>query len=316
LILILKPRIVVVSIPDSHLLLASYIGGLLVRSKIIIDIRDPQEKLMLISYKKGLSSFVAKAYKLINYSLYRRASAITGTTRTLVEWIAKDIGKHVYLIPNGADLYLFKGIDKREAKTKLGFNQGTLLIGYIGFLSSRGYYNIFPVFTAIQKVKRKLGIDVKFIAAGPIYDDGVKRFIHYFKEEFIYLGVLNTSGILTLLSACDVGVIPCVGNPIYDYAIPAKFYEYVAMELPIISIASKRSELADLIEKNRLGIVCEPQDHMCLEKAIETLAINKGLIGEFRKNVLTFRKYIDRRIGAERLFKLIVELMQNDRFDA
>jgi len=85
LILILKPRIVVVSIPDSHLLLASYVGSLLVRSRIIVDIRDPQEKLMLISYKKGLSRFVAKTYKLINHSLYKRASEIIGTTRTLVE---------------------------------------------------------------------------------------------------------------------------------------------------------------------------------------------------------------------------------------
>jgi len=316
LIFILKPRIMVVSIPDSHLLLASYVGSLLVRSRMIIDIRDPQEKLMLISYKKGLSRFVAKAYKLINYSLYKRASAITGTTRTLVEWMAKDIGKQVYLIPNGADLRVFKAIDKREARTKLGLNQGSLLIAYIGLLSSRGYYNILPLLEAIRKIRRKLGIDVKLVVAGPIYDGVVERIINYFKEEMTYMGVLDMKGVVILLSASDIGVIPRVGDAVYDYAIPVKFYEYIATGLPMIVLARKRSELGEVVEKNKLGILCEPQDHICLEKAIKTLATNKGLIDELRKNVLTFKKHVDRRIGAERLLKLIIGLIQDDKFDA
>ncbi|MCC6053880.1 MAG: glycosyltransferase [Thermosphaera sp.] len=316
MILILKPRIVVVSIPDSHLLLSSYVGNLLVRSRMIIDIRDPQEKLMLISYKKGLSRFVAKAYKLINYSLYKRASAITGTTRTLVEWMAKDIGKQVYLVPNGADLRVFKAIDKREARTKLGLNQGSLLIAYIGLLSSRGYYNILPLLEAIRKIRRKLGIDVKLVVAGPIYDGVVERIINYFKEEMTYMGVLDMKGVVILLSASDIGVIPRVGDAVYDYAIPVKFYEYIATGLPMIVLARKRSELGEVVEKNKLGILCEPQDHICLEKAIKTLATNKDLIDELRKNVLAFKKHVDRRIGAERLLKLIIGLMQDDKLDA
>jgi len=316
LILILKPRVVVVSIPDSHILLASYIGSLMVGSRIIVDIRDPQEKLILISYKKGLSKFVAKAYKLINHSLYKRASSITVTTRTLVEWMTKDIGKQVNLIPNGADLRIFKAIDKREARTKLGLNQGSLLIAYIGLLSSRGYYNILPLLMATRKIRRKLGVDVKLVVAGPIYDGVVKRIIDYFKEEVTYMGVLDVKGVITLLSASDIGVIPRVGDAVYDYAIPAKFYEYVATGLPMIVLARKRSELGEVIEKNKLGFLCEPRDHICLEKVIETLALNRGLLDELRKNVLEFKKYVDRRIGAERLLKLIIWLIQDDKFDA
>jgi hypothetical protein len=52
-----------------------------------------------------------------------------------------------------------------------------------------------------------------------------------------------------------------------------------------------------------------------LEKAIETLAANRGLIDELRKKVLEFKKHVDRRIGAERLLKLIIELMQDGKFD-
>ena len=316
LILIIRPKVIIISIPDSYLILASYIGGVLVRSKIVIDIRDPKEEIMSFTYRKGLSGFIAKVYKYINYSIYRRVHIIIGVTRTLVNTLIRKLYKPVYLIPNGADLNVFKPLNEKEMRQRLGLSQESLLIGYIGGLSSYGYYNILPVLIAIRKIGRELGANIKFVAAGPILNDGIKRIIDYFKDEFIYMGVLDSNSVVTLLSACDIGIIPRIGDPVYDYAVPVKFYEYIAVGLPVIAIANKRSELAEIVEKNKLGIVCEPQDYACIEKAIKALTINKNLLDEFRKNVLTFRKYIDRRIGAERLFKLISRLVQADNLGA
>jgi glycosyltransferase involved in cell wall biosynthesis len=158
--------------------------------------------------------------------------------------------------------------------------------------------------TAIRKARRELGIDIKLVIAGPIYDESIKRIIEGFRDEFRYLGVLDTKGVITLLFACDLGVIPRIGDPIYDYAIPVKFYEYVAAGLPMIVIARKHSELAEVIERNKLGIVCEPQDHICLKSAVTAFATNKTTLDKYKKNVFAFRRHIDRRIGAERLYKI------------
>jgi len=309
LILILRPRIIIISIPDSYLVLASYIGSVLTRAKIVIDIRDPQEEIISSTYRKGISGFIAKVYKYINYTVYRRAHIITGVTRTLVTIMAHELHKPVYLIPNGAYLNVFKPLNKEEVRQKLRLDQGSLIIGYVGGLSSYGYYNILPILIAIRRIKRELGIDIRFVVAGSILDEGIKRIIDYFRDEFIYMGVLDTSNVVTLLSACDIGVIPRIGDPIYDYAIPVKFYEYVATGLPVTVIARKHSELAEVVEKNKLGIVCEPQDHICLKSAITTFAMNKTTLDKYKKNVLAFRGHIDRRIGAERLYKLINKLI-------
>jgi len=314
LILILRPKVIMISIPDSYLVLASYIGGMLVRSEIVIDIRDPQEEIMSFTYRKGLSDFIT-IYKYISYGIYRRAHIIIGVTRTLVNILIRKLYRPVYLIPNGADLNVFKPLNKKEARQRLGLSQESLLIGYIGVLSTYGYYNILPVLIAIRKIRRELGADIKFVAAGPILNGGIKRIIDYFRDEFIYMGVLDINTVVTLLSACDIGVIPRIGDPVYDYAVPVKFYEYIAVGQPVIAIANKRSELGEIVENNKLGIVCEPQDYDCIEKAIKALAIHKNLLDEFRKNVLTFRKYIDRRIGAERLFKLISRLMNANKLE-
>jgi hypothetical protein len=66
------------------------------------------------------------------------------------------------------------------------------------------------------------------------------------------------------------------------------------------------------VEKYKLGFVCEPEDQVCIEKAITMLASNKSLMDDLRKNVLNYRRNVDRRIGAERLFSLVSELMRVD----
>lgn len=307
-IFIFRPRVILLSIPDSYPAFATYLGSLLTGSKLFIDIRDPQEEIMAHKYKKGFSGFVVRIYRQVNYNLYKRAHVITGVTKTLAITLSKKLGKVVYLVPNGADLRIFKPADKKLARARFGIDQDALVVGYVGFISSRGYYNILPILLAIRRVRRRLNANIKLAVAGPIYDDSVKRIIDYFIEELQYIGVLSTRDVVTFLSACDIGVIPRVDDPIYDYAVPTKFYEYVAIGLPLIVMANRGSELSRIVENNKLGFVCEPQDHVCLERAIITLVMNKSWLNEFRKNVLGFRKYVDRKIGAERLFRLIERL--------
>jgi len=231
-------------------------------------------------------------------------------TRTLITMLAREIRKPIHYVPNGADLEVFKPISREEAKKKLGFNQDSLLIAFVGHLFSYGYYNVWPVLATIRRIRKKLGINIKLVVAGSIYDEGVKRTIESFKDVLEYVGVLDTEKLVTLMSACDIGIIPRVGDLIYNYAIPVKFYEYVATGLPSIVIAYKESELAKVVEENKLGFVCEPEDQACLENSILTLANNRSILNELKRNVLVFRRYIDRRIGAERLYRLIKELLQ------
>jgi hypothetical protein len=310
LIIMLRPKIIVVSVPDVYTVLPCYVAASLVDAKFIVDVRDPQEIIMVQHYGKGLSSLIAKIYRKVDYHIYKKADIIIGVTRTLIVTLARELGRTIYLSPNGADLTIFKPLDKEEARLKLGLSQESLLIGYVGGLSSYGYYNILPILTSIRKARRELGIDIKLVVAGSIYDEGIKRIVEGFRDESVYLGVLDTKGVITLLSACDLGVIPRIGDPIYDYAIPVKFYEYIATGLPVLAIVSRGSELARIVEKHRLGFVCEPGDRECLESVITTFAINKAVLDEYKKNVIVFRKHVDRKIGAKRLYELISKFLR------
>ena len=308
IILISHPRIVVLSVPGTYPIIATYLGCLLTKSKLIIDFRDPQEEIITYTYKKGFTGLIAKIYKRINHSIYRRADAIVGVTKTLVTMLANAIRRPIYIIPNGADLEVFIPVNKKEARRTLGLNKDSFLIAYIGSLIIREYYNVIPILTTIKKLRKNSSIDVELVVAGSIHDRDAEKIIERFKDMLRYMGVLDVKGVVMLLSACDLGIIPRIKDPIYDYAIPAKLYEYIATGLPVIVMANKESELAKMVKENKLGFVCESEDQVCLENSIMTLATNRRLLDELRRNVLAFRNNIDRRIGAERLYRLINEL--------
>ena len=182
------------------------------RSKLIIDVRNSQEEIIVHIYRKGLSGLMAKLYRRINYSIYRRAHAVVGVTRMLITMLAREMCRPIYYVPNGADLDVFKPISKEEARKKLGFDQDSTLIMYVGYLYSYGYYNILPVLTVVRMVRKRLGINVKLVVTGPIYDEYVERIFESFKDELEYVGVLDIGKVITLLSACDIGIIPRVGG--------------------------------------------------------------------------------------------------------
>jgi len=309
MILILRPKIVILSVPEVHPVIATYLGCVLTKSKLIIDIRDPEEVIIIHKYRQGFSGLIARIFKEVHYSIYRRASAITGVTRTLVSTLANMIRRTVHLVPNGADLEIFKPIDKVKARGILGLDQDYFLIVYIGSLTTRGYYDVLPVLKAIRKVRERTKINTKLVVAGPIFYDS-EKIVEEFRDVLCYMGILDVKDIITLLSACDVGIVPRIKDPIYNYSIPIKFYEYVATGLPVIAVANKESELAKIVEENKLGFICEPEDKVCLENTIIALATDNSLLNELKKNVLAFRRLIDRRIGAEGLYRLIKELLQ------
>jgi len=310
-ILILRPRIVILSVPEAYPVIATYLGCLLAKSRIIIDVRDPQEELIAYKYRQGFLGLIAKIFKKINYSIYKRVDAVTTVTKTLARMLVKEIRRPIHLVPNGADLEFFVPISKRRARELLGLNQDSFLVAYIGALTIRGhYYNVLPVLKAIRKARERVNIDIKLVAAGPMYYS--EKIIEEFKDVLHYMGVLNLNSVVALLSACDVGIIPRIKDPIYDYAISVKMYEYIATGLPVIAIASKESELAKMLKENKLGFICEPEDQAYLENLIVALATDKNLLNKLRKNVFVFRKFIDRRIGAERLFRLLIRISNRD----
>jgi len=312
-VLVLRPKIILLSVPDSFPLLPTYIVSKIIRdAKFIVDVRDLTEEICLNS-----SSFCGRIDRLlfgriirkINYALYKRADAIITVTPTAKMILEKVLERKVFVVPNGADLEYFKPEDKTEARRRLNFTNDDFLVLYAGTIG--GYYRVADAIEVFKELSNTTSDrTIKLVLAGTIIDREHANLLRKVRtQNIIYLGIINTRNLKELYSASDIGLISRINDPAFDYAVPVKFYEYVAMGLPVLAICRKESELAKIIIENKLGIVCESKK--CLKEAIKILASNNEVYSTFRENVLKYRKRVDRKIGAKILLTILKYLLHS-----
>jgi len=320
MIVLYSPHIVINSIPNIEQVWASYAGARAIGAKIIVDVRDPAEDYAL-RQAKGLAKVILRFIKKLNFIIYKRVDIVTTVTTSLANYLAKH-GITSILVPNGADTNIFRphsDLDRRMIRKILGIGNDTRVIVFNGYLGE--YYKIDGLLEALAKaVKEKPEIKSKIkivIIGGFVSKSYAKLFIKRIKnlninDLIINLGVIKSQEKLAqMLAACDIGLIPRISDPFFDYAMPAKFYEYIACGLPIIALTRRSSELANTIIKYDIGYVCEPEDINCLKEILFEISLNKKVIFKYRLNALTYRKLFSREKGAKVIFKILGRLLLN-----
>jgi len=316
-LLVLKPKVVVLSVPDYYLLIPIYLASKLMGAKLVIDFRDPQEEVCIRSSAlcgKLDKLFVKRIIRKVNYAIYGRADAVMTVTETARKILEGALGVRVFVAPNGADLEIFNPIDRMEARRLLRLRDEDFVVVYAGGIGGFGsYYRPLELLKITKKLESKyVGKRVKLLLAGPIFDRTYERtLLERRVPNLVYLGILDIDKLKISYSAADLGLIPRVDDPAFDYALPVKFYEYIAMGLPVLALCRRESELARIIIENKLGYVCDPSDEACIKNAIETLALNPSIYSEFRENALRYRKHVDRRIGGAVLTAILKYLVKH-----
>jgi glycosyltransferase involved in cell wall biosynthesis len=302
-LLIKKPRFIIVTVPPSDLVLATYIAARLIRSRYIIDVRDPYEEIQLYySSSSKLGYRILKFLRGLNYAIYRRADAVIFVTNGIKDMMRK-YGIRGVIIPNGADLEVFKPTISAFPRR----DKSELTLVFSGRASR--YYNLITLILALKKLNKD-GIRIKLLLVGTIYR-GLRDLIKKLDvEELVkYLGFLSPNEVVSkVFSISDVGVIPRTDDPIFDYAIPAKFYEYIASGLPIFALCRRESDLAKLILSCNVGWVCEYKDLDCIIRTLKEIYTNRALIDEKRENALRIRRYFDRSVHARMLLRVLKTL--------
>jgi glycosyltransferase involved in cell wall biosynthesis len=307
--LVLRPSVLLVSIPGYDVLPMAYIAAKLSGSKLVIDVRDPPEELLHIS--KGFSRRLYSLLVTLDYVLMRRADLVVTVTPGLAELLARH-GVRAHLVMNGADTQVFRPRSQHEArKPHLSEDKVTLVFnGYLG-----NYYDAIPLLQAISRLPDELKSKVVLLLVGGFTDASyARKFVRVAKELRlsgnikVLQPIQDARTLAEILSAADVGVITRVSSELYDPAIPAKFYEYVACGLPVIALVRRGSELWRLIEEWGVGFACEPHDLDCITRALEKIFDESTMEGII-STILRIRPLIDRRRAAEKLHRLLYEII-------
>lgn len=313
LLVILRPDMVVISVPPGEPAVGAYFASRLVRAKVAIDYRDEWEDFAINNSK---SRTYTKSYKLLKVfmtNIYKRSDLVVTVTPPLIKSLLLRGIRNVEFTPNGADVDLFKPYDRATIRRKLGLSENDFVIVYSGSIG--GYYRLDFVTNVLSKLDSEVRSKIKLLMVGP--ESNMSEIIGISKKfnlenNVMYLGVKdNKKELAEIISSSDVGIIPYDANLLWKNAYGTKIFEYCACGLPVIATVYDDSILARLIKENGIGLISPPLDEEKLAEAIHRIYKNESFrkIGGKKARVLIEEKF-DRNNIAEALLEKLAKIFE------
>ncbi len=206
---------VLVASGDSHI---GFLGKILskrLKAQFVFDVYD---------YYPSFRGNKIPGMKSMFHSAVRHADLLLCASKPLQDSLVQ-FNRNTLLIYNGVDSNLFKPMDKKMAREKLGINQSFVCIGYFGSITpTRGPL----LLEACRKLKER-SPSLRLLLAGAVNGVSIDE------PWIIYHGVLPQEAIPERIAACDVVTIPYSDDLFNRMSGACKIAEYMACERPVVA---------------------------------------------------------------------------------
>lgn len=172
-------------------------------------------------------------------------------------------------LPCAADIDIFgKSFNAKEIRKRIGLDQEPLIVWVGGFFP---WHNIEFLIECFSEVKEYVRNSKLLLVGDGKTKEAVEAKIHQcgLEDSVIITGLVDHRTIPEFLSIADVAVSPF--TPIFPGhgGAPLKIFEYMAASKAIV--ATRISQLDNIIEDGKNGILVNPNDNQGFAKAIISL---------------------------------------------
>ncbi|MCK5338374.1 MAG: glycosyltransferase family 4 protein [Bacteroidales bacterium] len=291
-----KSDLILCESPPLFLGISAYLLSRIKRAGLVFNVSDlwPEsaEKLGLIKSKTLLG-----ASKRLEEFLYKRSTLVTGQTKGIVDNISSRFPKkHVYWLPNGADLsYYDPDITQQSWRKDHGYEDNDFLVFYGGILGHAQGLEV--VIKAADRLRNDPGIKFVLMGNGP-QEGPLKELSQSLKLKNVqYFNVVSKAEMPAVLAAINVSVIPLKKLDLFKGAIPSKIFESLAMKKPILlGVEGEAKEL--FIEEGKCGLAFEPEND---EDLTEKVVLLRDDPDECEKLGDTARSYVEMKFNRDKI---------------
>jgi glycosyltransferase involved in cell wall biosynthesis len=237
---------------------------------------------------------------------FRRCRHLIAVTPEIKEALIADLGLEpgkITVIPNGANIDLFKPMDSKLAKKRIGLTELSHLIVFVGHLIA--WQGVEYLIRSIPRVVRDCpDATVLIVGEGLIKERLVKLAEQIgISDRVIFTGMIPYDKVPLYINASDICVAPFIRekNEILGVS-PLKIYEYAACGKAIVT---SRLPGLEFVEKCEMGVLIQPDSAEDLAKAIIKLLQNPELSKQMGENG---RKYIVENHSWESVARKVAEL--------
>ncbi|MFV0266671.1 MAG: glycosyltransferase family 4 protein [Draconibacterium sp.] len=199
---------------------------------------------------------------------YKSASKIVTVTDAFkANLIRKGIApEKIHVVKNGANLDLFKPVEKDEQLlTELGLN-GKSILGYIG---THGMAHKLDFLADCAKQLENTNYHFLFLGNGAEKQKLLDKVKHEQIKNITLLDSVPKNQVVSYLSIIDIALINLRKSDLFKTVIPSKIFENAAMQIPIL--IGVDGEARSIVEQYEAGLFYEPEDINDFLDKLETI---------------------------------------------
>jgi len=224
-------------------------------------------------------SFIYKILKKIYDWSYNNFDNLIVIGRDMEELISSKANKckNISLIPNWCDEKKITPVKKENNSIIKKFKlEDKIVFSFVGnFGLVQGIQNLLDAASLVKNDKFVL----LFIGDGA----EKKRIENYISQNkntnVIYAGKYPSEEENNFLNACDVSIIS-LSDSMYGLGVPSKSYYNMAAAKPLLYIGNENTEIAKVINENKIGWICGSSNPKLLAEKIDLICEEKDLFSD------------------------------------
>ncbi|QWD80055.1 glycosyltransferase family 4 protein [Polynucleobacter sp. MWH-Spelu-300-X4] len=297
--------IVVGTSPQFFTVCAAYASSLIKRVPWVFELRDIwPESIRVVGAMKQRK--VLDLLEKVELFLYRKASVIVSVTHAFrTSLMRRGVnGDKIRVVTNGVDISRFSPRDKDTELLLLHRLQGKFVAGYIG---THGLAHALDTLLDAAKALKATpdGDRFRIILLG----DGANKASLRQRAEtegldnVIFVDSVSKDQVVRYWSLLDASIIHLKKDKLFTTVIPSKLFECMGMAIPMLH--GVQGESADIVEREDVGLLFEPENTEALVDGLRRLADDPELLARFKANGPLGAKHYDRSSLAAEMLQIL-----------
>ncbi len=279
-----KVDVVVGTSPQFFTACAAYLVGSVKRVPWVFELRDIwPESIRAVGAMQ--ESNTLDLLEKVEMFLYRRATAIISVTHSFRDTLARrgiDSAK-IKVVTNGVDISRFVHREKDAELVAQHKLEGKFVAGYIGTHGMA--HGLDTLLDTARLLKQRPDGDryrILFLGDGACKATLVARALTEQLDNVLFIDTVTKEEVVRYWSLLDASIIHLKKADIFTTVIPSKLFECMAMAIPVLHCVP--GESADIVKREQVGLVVEPEDPTALCENIVRVAADDALYQVCRLN--------------------------------
>jgi glycosyltransferase involved in cell wall biosynthesis len=277
-----KVDLVIGTSPQFFTVCSAYVVSLLKQIPFVFELRDlwPESIQAVGAMKDGVG---IRALKKLALFLYRKAALIVAVTHSFRRILVSSgiDPEKVKVITNGVDVSHFHAQPKNAGLVKAFGLEGRFVAGHIGTHGMA--HGLETILQAAGQLRQQPGGDVfRFIFLG----DGARKqalrktAAQMGLDNVVFIDSVPKEEVTDYWSLLDVSIIHLRKTAVFTTVIPSKLFECMGMGIPVLHGVA--GESADIVEREGMGLVFEPENAQQLCERLGELQQDRALYEKLR----------------------------------